>query len=514
MYQSHFPFGHARPRHNNTGRSRTGLPATPCERRRMKEAMHSAARHTMKAIMGRRAVTVPEKVQALFQMTRAIARVDVGMARKAVHSLPPLSVCVRIDTCGVAIAQPRALAELAGALVRADLMERTAGRAGDAAAAGGKPRGVQAYIRRWQGLWASAEVLAEPDGDLDDAAGAAPRQPHERLHQHWEAHFAFKPVDMRLAQALMRRFGTAEVEVGPLAGGWSSPAPTSMYLVCIPKGIRPEEWAVVTRVASKTRPLGLKNTDVKLMASCIARSVNQGLEIRISDRQRGLLRGRLAMDNIAELNVAGRIAALQTEAGLSNPERLPLLWALDIRAAFPALAQYRVRALIVLAYTAQIRAPPRALQKMERIVSERLLKMPHNAVPTAVLASLPELGIPAPPAAHYLCIVTLARAAATSAARRPMHRALDEAREEHLPLAPFAQRRPDVPGLDNAAIVDTWTACRIGELSGAPGGRRHRVRCDGKWWPRPPGSAPLLCHRSVAFLACGGCAAPPHQSSP
>lgn len=84
--------------------------------------------------------------------------------------------------------------------------------------------------------------------------------------------------------------------------------------------------------------------DVKLMASCVARSVNQGLEVRISDRQRGFLCGRLATDIFAELDAAGRIAALQTERDLSNPERLPLLWALDIRAAFPTLARPFMRA--------------------------------------------------------------------------------------------------------------------------------------------------------------------------
>lgn len=112
-----------------------------------------------------------------------------------------------------------------------------------------------------------------------------------------------------------------------------------MYLVCIPKGTRLEEGAVAARAASQTSPLGLKNTDVKLMASCVARSVNQGLEVRIYDRQRGFLRGRMATDNIAELDAAGRIATLQAGADRDNPERLPLLWALDVRAAFPTLAR-------------------------------------------------------------------------------------------------------------------------------------------------------------------------------
>lgn len=232
------------------------------------------------------------------------------------------------------------------------------------------------------------EVLAEPDGDPDDDSDEVTSQPHERLHNHWEAHFAYKPIETWLAQALTRRCGASMIEVGPLptakhfqgclrrckrsapgpdgiphlawraagrlgchvlaralhallAGGSPSPTLNSMYLVCIPNGLRPEEGAFVARAASQTRPLV---TEVKLMAPCVARSTNQGLEARVPDRQRGFLRGRLATDNIAELDASGRIAALRTGTDFSDPERLPLLWALDIRAAFPTLARPSMKA--------------------------------------------------------------------------------------------------------------------------------------------------------------------------
>lgn len=80
-------------------------------------------------------------------MACAAARADLGLARKAMHSLPPLAACVRIDERGLAIAQPKAPADLAGALVRADMSERTHERPNDAAAATGQPRGAQPYIR-------------------------------------------------------------------------------------------------------------------------------------------------------------------------------------------------------------------------------------------------------------------------------------------------------------------------------------------------------------------------------
>lgn len=70
--------------------------------------MHSAARHTLKAVISRRATTTPKKVQALFQMARALARADLDMAQEAMHSLPPLAACIRIDERGLTITQPPA----------------------------------------------------------------------------------------------------------------------------------------------------------------------------------------------------------------------------------------------------------------------------------------------------------------------------------------------------------------------------------------------------------------------
>lgn len=101
---------------------------------------------------------------------------------------------------------------------------------------------VQPYIRRWQALWATSgrrvllgEVLAEPgplsEGDPDLPALLL----HERLRAHWAEHFGFKPVDVRLAQALTRRFGLKEV------GTWCSGA-------CVVAADRP-----LTPTASPTR---------------------------------------------------------------------------------------------------------------------------------------------------------------------------------------------------------------------------------------------------------------------
>lgn len=108
------------------------------------------------------------------------------MARKAVHSLPPLAARARFDDGGLAITQPAALANLAGGLIRADLMERSKEHHTDPTSAIGQSRGVQLYTRRWQALLATSrrrvllgEVLAGPEQDPDEGDDEASAQPHD-----------------------------------------------------------------------------------------------------------------------------------------------------------------------------------------------------------------------------------------------------------------------------------------------------------------------------------------------
>lgn len=84
-----------------------------------------------------------------------------------------------------------------------------------------------------------------------------------------------------------------------------------MLLSCIPKAVLPAEGCVVARPASQTRPLGLKNTDVKLLASSVARAVNKGLGDAFRCRQHGFLSWRDAVDNIADLDADAQAAAIR-----------------------------------------------------------------------------------------------------------------------------------------------------------------------------------------------------------
>lgn len=67
--------------------------------------------------------------------------------------------------------------------------------------------------------------------------------------------------------------------------------------------------------------------------------------------------GRTTIDNIADLNADARIATLRAHADQSKPHAFPLLWTLDLLAAFPALARLFIHeATVVAALPRQVAA--------------------------------------------------------------------------------------------------------------------------------------------------------------
>lgn len=92
--------------------------------RRMKQLFKNAARSTLRAVMSKPAATNEAKVQAVFQLARALARGDARLARRATQTFPPLAACVKIQHTCVTLAQPAALERVAASVIRADLATR------------------------------------------------------------------------------------------------------------------------------------------------------------------------------------------------------------------------------------------------------------------------------------------------------------------------------------------------------------------------------------------------------
>ena len=96
-----------------------------------------------------------------------------------------------------------------------------------------------------------------------------------------------------------------------------------------------------TRKVADTRPLSFKNTDNKLVCSCMNYSYKSALKLNITDIQRGFVPSRQLVNNIVDLDTYAHIHALST-----IQERLPLLVFFDFAAAFPSVShEYLMLAL-------------------------------------------------------------------------------------------------------------------------------------------------------------------------
>lgn len=92
--------------------------------RRMKQALQNSAQRTLMAVMSKQATTNEAKVQALFQLARALASGDVRAARQATRTFPPLATCVKIQHACVVLTQLEALEGVAVTAIRTDLAAR------------------------------------------------------------------------------------------------------------------------------------------------------------------------------------------------------------------------------------------------------------------------------------------------------------------------------------------------------------------------------------------------------
>eukprot|EP00973_Karenia_brevis_P009063 1226564-Karenia_brevis.AAC.1 len=102
--------------------------------------------------------------------------------------------------------------------------------------------------------------------------------------------------------------------------------------VFVPKDLERELAGGVSCFASDLRPLGMKNTSIKIMCSSIDHSLCPQVQQTASKLQRGFIRGRHFTDNIVELDVVGRVAPLMPTSFL------PLMVLFDFSAAFASVS--------------------------------------------------------------------------------------------------------------------------------------------------------------------------------
>ena len=91
------------------------------------------------------------------------------------------------------------------------------------------------------------------------------------------------------------------------SGGMLPMSMTCSLMVFLPKDVACDEGCELTRNASSTRPLGLKNTDLKIIGAALSWSVGPVIRAEAHAAQRGFIGGRDFVQNIVELDGLSRL---------------------------------------------------------------------------------------------------------------------------------------------------------------------------------------------------------------
>lgn len=85
--------------------------------------------------------------------------------------------------------------------------------------------------------------------------------------------------------------------------------------VCIPKGSLPRDTGTATRETGSTRPLGLKNSDIKVLSTIEARHLVPTVSASLPQTQRGFLPGRSTLAAVIQVDAEARRAAINSRRG-------------------------------------------------------------------------------------------------------------------------------------------------------------------------------------------------------
>ena len=118
-----------------------------------------------------------------------------------------------------------------------------------------------------------------------------------------------------------------------------------------PKGSADDDTILsVNRTADCTRPLGLKNTDNKILSGVTNSAITPAITDSAHGSQNGFVAGRQGINNVVTLDAQSRIADLKANAQvpLQLPD-IPLLTLYDFCAAFPSIVHNYIFMVLVAA---------------------------------------------------------------------------------------------------------------------------------------------------------------------
>ena len=121
-----------------------------------------------------------------------------------------------------------------------------------------------------------------------------------------------------------------------LQGGHKVPDELNKQLaVFVAKGIAPDDACDCSRTPEYTRPLALKNTDIKTITAAANFEVKHILTSEGAPVQRGFIPGRNPSNNIVHIDAAGRCFGLKAT---KTPHSMPPIALFDFMAAFPSVS--------------------------------------------------------------------------------------------------------------------------------------------------------------------------------
>ena len=101
--------------------------------------------------------------------------------------------------------------------------------------------------------------------------------------------------------------------------------------IFVPKGLEEDDELGIVRSPDATRPLGLKNTDVKCISGATHYLIKRPLAARAAPQQNGFVFGRNFINNVVDLDTRARCFAMDRSLSL------PIMLFTDFGAAFPSV---------------------------------------------------------------------------------------------------------------------------------------------------------------------------------
>ncbi len=107
----------------------------------------------------------------------------------------------------------------------------------------------------------------------------------------------------------------------------------------LPKGSEEHDWIEVIREPLQTRPISTKNTDNKLIMSANVLELTPTFKNITHPSQNGFVRGRNFLNNILDIDTAGRLYSMKYESSdnKQSVSNIPISTALDFETAFPSI---------------------------------------------------------------------------------------------------------------------------------------------------------------------------------